>query len=129
MDRKGSKDNKEAFERLAAHACELISSVVIVQQEGQRAGRPLTPELEYNLGVLVRYVMRLSFYFFFRLMLNYSSSKLRPIEEFVHGQTERHKVARFVMHKVDAGKVLEYRDKLMYALAEFGVSDRANIYH
>jgi hypothetical protein len=52
----------------------------------------------------------------------YSSSKLRPIEEFVLAQKKHNPVVRTIMNKVDAGKVVEYRERLMQALAEFGVS-------
>lgn len=125
---KGSKDNKEAFGRLAEHACELISSVVVVQQEGEAAGRPMAPKLEYNLGVLVRCVIRLCLTCFPLILPSwiYSYSKLRPIEEYVSSQTERNGVTRFVkhivMHKVDAGKIKEYQERLTQALAEFSVS-------
>ena len=53
---KGLRDNKDALTGLANHSCNLINSVVLVQQNFQRDGRELAPGMVSNLEDFVKCV-------------------------------------------------------------------------
>jgi len=103
------KDNDGDFKRLANHACNLVSSVIIASDKRKKQGRELDPELLASLEVLV--------------------GKILPIEEFLREKKSRSGVKgnlkKFLHHRVDVASINDCREKLTQALAEFGL--RANI--
>jgi len=103
----GLRENKDTLTGLASHSCNLINSVVLVQQKYQRDGRELAPGMVSNLEDFVK--------------------KLLPVKDFVIKQNSRHVLKRFAMYKADAGKVAWAREQMTEALAEFGLRSQLNI--
>jgi hypothetical protein len=54
------QSGQDGFKRLAAHGCRLISSVAIVEEQGQRQGKQLAPQLVDALQELVECVSGLT---------------------------------------------------------------------
>jgi hypothetical protein len=114
----GAKFNEINETSLAVHTVTLISNIIEVQQQRERKGRPLDPQLNAELEKLLKYGN------FLLLSPTSALTVIRTfhrVEKFLEEQSKRSRISKIITFRTDADKVNIQRETLSHALLEFQV--------
>jgi len=103
-----ARANREGFTRLAQDACGLVFAILCKSRDGQGNGTALSPELLNNLKELV--------------------DTLYSIQKLAKKEAKRNALVRMFKYQSDAGKILEYRERLRQSLDLFGIQSNISMH-